>query len=39
MAHVSDHARFRVVLGERGVSDLRQSPDGKLDGIVPSIAA
>jgi hypothetical protein len=27
MAHVSDHARIRAVLGERGVGDLRQRPE------------
>jgi hypothetical protein len=27
MAHVSDHARLRAVLGERGVGDLRQRPE------------
>jgi len=24
VAHISDHARIRTVLGERGVGDLRQ---------------
>ena len=32
MAHVSHHARIRVVLGERGVSNLRQSPERGDDG-------
>ena len=28
MAHVSNHARIGTVLGERGVGDLRQRPQG-----------
>jgi hypothetical protein len=27
MAHISDDARIRAVLGERGVGDLRQRPE------------
>ena len=27
MAHIGDHARICTVLGERGVSDLRQRPE------------